>query len=83
MTGETTKFYKYPTESSGRVTIPISIAKVLNWEHKDELTMVTATLDNQIGLFIFKKGGSYKLNSDTHELEKVKDDKIKKRNKNS
>lgn len=52
---------------------------LFNWEHKDELTIITATLSNQIGLFIFKKGGRLKLDSGVNEVEKVESDKIEKK----
>ena len=78
MKGETVKFHKYEG-SSGKISIPRAIANSLNWDHKDELTIVTATLNNQIGLFIFKKGGRLKLDSGIYEVEKVESDKIEKK----
>ena len=62
MKGETVKFHKYEG-SSGKISIPRAVANSLSWDHKDDLTIVTATLGNQIGLFIFKKGGRLKLDS--------------------
>ncbi len=39
------------------VTIPRAIleASNLNWEHKDEINLVTKTIDGQEGIFLFKK----------------------------
>ncbi|MBN1800695.1 MAG: hypothetical protein JW891_04270 [Candidatus Lokiarchaeota archaeon] len=54
MNGETTKFYTYQN-TSGRVNIPLSVAKVLNWNHKDELGIVLKTIEGQTGLFLYKK----------------------------
>lgn len=54
MNGETTKYYEYKA-TSGRINIPKSVAKMLNWEHKDEINIIVKTIDNQLGLFLFKK----------------------------
>ncbi len=53
--GETTKYYKYESSGSGRVTIPLSLAKALNWEHDDELNVIVEVFNEQKGLFFFKK----------------------------
>lgn len=55
MNGEITKYHRYEG-SSGKITIPLSLAKSLNWEHKDEINIVIKTLEGQTGLFLFKKG---------------------------
>lgn len=55
MSGETTKYYKFDKSGSGRITIPISMAKGLNWGHKDEINILIKTINGQIGLFLFKK----------------------------
>ena len=60
MNGETTKFYKFENTSSGRVTIPISLHKALNWGHKDDINIVIKTIDGQTGLFLFKKESAEK-----------------------
>lgn len=54
MNGETTKYYEYES-TSGRINIPKSVAKMLNWEHLNDINIVIKTIDNQIGLFLFKK----------------------------
>jgi len=61
MNGETTKYYKFKNSGSGRLTIPISMAKGLNWEHKDEINVLIKTFDGQPGLFLFKKEKNEKL----------------------
>lgn len=53
--GQETKFYKPGSTGSGRVTIPISLARSLGWEHKDSLFVKIKTISNEIGLFISKK----------------------------
>lgn len=55
MNGEITKYYKYNTSGSGSITIPIALAKALNWEHKDEINIIFDIKDGQHGLFFFKK----------------------------
>lgn len=55
MDGETTKYYKFEKSGSGRLTVPISLAKSLNWEHQDEINILIKTIDGQIGLFLWKK----------------------------
>jgi len=54
MNGETTKYYVYKS-TSGRVNIPKSVAKMLNWSHKDDINLVVKEIDGQVGLFLFKK----------------------------
>jgi len=55
MNGEITKYYKYKTSGSGSITIPIALAKSLNWEHKDYINVIFKTINNHSGLFFFKK----------------------------
>ena len=54
MNGETTKYYKYKN-SSGKASIPLAMAKGLNWKHLDELNIVFDVRNGQKGLFLFKK----------------------------
>jgi len=54
MNGERTKYYEYKA-TSGRINIPKSVAKTLNWTSLDEINIIVKTIDNQIGLFLFKK----------------------------
>lgn len=55
MEGQKTKYYFYKERGSGSVTIPVSMAKGLNWKHKDELTVIFDVKDGNKGLFLFKK----------------------------
>ena len=55
MNGSITKYYKFEKSGSGRVTIPISLAKSLKWKHGDDIVILIDTKDNQTGLFLFKK----------------------------
>ena len=54
MNGEETKYYEYKA-TSGRINIPKSVAKMLNWTHLNDINIVVKTIDDQIGLFLFKK----------------------------
>lgn len=54
MNGETVKYHKYEG-SSGKISIPTSVAKSLNWGHKDNIGIIIKTIDGQEGLFLFKK----------------------------
>jgi len=55
MNGELTKYYKYDSSGSGSDTIPIALAKALNWEHQDEIGIIIDVKNDNKGLFLFKK----------------------------
>lgn len=55
MNGNIGKYYHYKGTGSGRINIPIAIARDLGFNHKDDIFMVTKTIDDQKGLFLFKK----------------------------
>lgn len=55
MNGETTKYYKFEKSGSGRLTIPISLAKSLNWEEKEDIGIIIDIRNGQKGLFIWKR----------------------------
>ena len=55
MNGEITKYYKYKSSGSGNITIPIALAKALNWKHHDEIGIIIDVKNDQKGLFLFKK----------------------------
>jgi len=55
MNGKTTKFYKYESSSSATVTIPLSLAKALDWSHKDEINIIITSYKGQTGLFMYKR----------------------------
>ena len=55
MDGETTKYYKFEKSGSGRLTIPISLAKSLNWEHGDNIGIIIDIKEEQKGLFLWKR----------------------------
>jgi len=48
-------YYKYKKSGSGTMTIPIAIAKALNWEHGDEINIIFDTKNGQKDIFLFKK----------------------------
>ncbi|KKN61156.1 hypothetical protein LCGC14_0524510 [marine sediment metagenome] len=54
MNGETTKYYVYET-TSGRINIPKNVAKMLNWDHKDDIGVILKTIDGKQGLFLWKR----------------------------
>lgn len=54
MSEQTTKYYKFDTSGSGRVTIPIAMAKGLGWKHGDELAISIEVMNGYKGLFLFK-----------------------------
>ena len=54
MNGETVKYHKYEG-SSGKISIPTSIAKSLSWEHKDNIGIIVKTIEGKQGLFLWKK----------------------------
>ena len=53
--GEITKYYKFKGRGSGSVTIPLALAKALNWEHGNGIYVIFDTKDSNKGLFLFKK----------------------------
>ena len=55
MNGNTTKYYYYEKSGSGRINIPIALARDLGFEHKDDIQIVIQTINGQKGLFLFKK----------------------------
>ncbi len=55
MNGKTSKYYHYEKTGSGRITIPISLAKGLGWKHKDDIEIVIKNLNGNLGLFLYKK----------------------------
>ncbi len=55
MNGKTTTYLFYESNKQSIITIPVSMAKGLNWKHKDEINIVFEVRDGQKGLFLFKK----------------------------
>lgn len=55
MDGETTKYYKFEKSGSGRLTVPISLAKALNWEHNDKIGIIIEIREDKKGLFLWKR----------------------------
>ncbi len=55
MNGNIAKYYYYKGSGSGRVNIPIAIARDLGFKHKEGLCVVTKTIDGQKGLFLWKR----------------------------
>ena len=40
MNGKSTKYYFYDSNKQSMVLIPVSVAKSLNWKHKDEIKVI-------------------------------------------
>ena len=55
MNGKTTKYYYNEKNKQSTVTIPVSIAKSLNWENKDEINVLFEVKEGKKGIFLFKK----------------------------
>lgn len=55
MNGNSTKYYHYEGTGSGRISIPIALARDLGLEHKDELIISIQTIEGKKGLFISRK----------------------------
>ena len=55
MKGKTTKYYFYEKNKQSIVTIPVSIAKGLNWEHLDKIEVIIEVMNGNKGIFLFKK----------------------------
>jgi len=55
MDGYTSKYLYYESNKQSIITIPVGIAKSLNWDHKDDINIIFDTKDGQKGIFLFKK----------------------------
>lgn len=55
MNGETVKYQYYKGNKRSFITIPVAMARGLNWNPKDKINLVVKTFDGVTGLFLFKK----------------------------
>lgn len=55
MDGSITKYHYYDTTKQSTITIPVKIAKSLNWGNKDDIVILTKHIDGKTGIFLFKK----------------------------
>lgn len=55
MNGETVKYLYYEENKRSILTIPVSMARGLNWGHKDEIGIINLTYNGQEGLFLWKR----------------------------
>jgi len=53
--GQDTKYYYYENSGQSMIRIPISVARTLSWNHKDDINITIKTIDGKIGLFLSKK----------------------------
>ncbi len=56
MNGKITKYFFYEKNKQSVVSIPVSVAKSLNWNHKDEIKVLFDVKDGKKGIFLFKNG---------------------------
>lgn len=56
MNGNKAKYYHYNGSGSGRINIPIALARDLGFEHKDDLIISIKNMNGIKGLFLFKEG---------------------------
>lgn len=55
MNGYTSKYLFYKSNKQSIITIPLGIAKSLNWNHKDDINMVYEVINGMKGVFLYKK----------------------------
>ena len=55
MNGESVKYLYYEENKRSILTIPVSMARGLNWDHKDDIGIIVKTIDGQEGLFLWKR----------------------------
>jgi len=55
MNGETVKYQYYESNKRSFITIPISMAKGLNWEPGDKIGIINLIKDGIEGLFIWNR----------------------------
>jgi len=55
MNGESVKYQYYESNKRSFITIPVTLARSLNWNDKDNIGIVIKNIDDKQGLFLFKK----------------------------
>ena len=55
MNGYTSKYLFYESNKQSSITIPVGIARSLNWNHKDEINIVFDVINEYKGIFLYKK----------------------------
>ena len=55
MNGETVKYLYYEDNKRSILTIPVSMARGLNWNHQDNIGIIVETKNGQKGLFLWKR----------------------------
>ncbi|MFW9972992.1 MAG: hypothetical protein ACFFDF_22595 [Candidatus Odinarchaeota archaeon] len=55
MNGETVKYHYYDSNKRSFITIPVSMARGLNWEHGDEVGIINLNKNGIDGFFIWKR----------------------------
>lgn len=55
MNGETVKYHYYESNKRSFITIPVAMARGLNWKHDDKIGIIIKIMDGKKGLFIWKR----------------------------
>ena len=57
MDGHLTKYLYYKSSGKSQVTLPRKFLEIekFDWEHDDDLYLISKEIDGQKGIFIFKK----------------------------
>jgi len=55
MNGETVKYNYYEGNKRSFLTIPVTMARGLSWEHGDEINITIDVVNGKKGLFLSKK----------------------------
>jgi bifunctional DNA-binding transcriptional regulator/antitoxin component of YhaV-PrlF toxin-antitoxin module len=55
MNGETVKYHYYDSNKRSFITIPVSMARGMNWNHGDKIGIINHNLDGKNGFFIWKR----------------------------
>jgi len=55
MNGETVKYHYYDSNKRSFITIPVVMARGLNWNHDDKIGIIIKIIDGKKGLFIWKR----------------------------
>jgi len=55
MNGETIKYHYYESNKRSFITIPVSMARGLNWDHGNKIGIINLNKDGIDGFFIWKR----------------------------
>jgi len=55
MNGQTSKYYYHKDSKQSRLSIPVSIARSLDWKKGDEINIKFEVINGKKGLFLYKE----------------------------